>query len=171
MNTYDAIRILALHAVIKEDEDFKLRQVFRFYSREFNTPLHEVKDLPIEEVLAAYFESKYEDMDIDKLKIELHDTSETEEQKRRRIKESQVNDAKAEQDDMDFLKKIEQEAQALAKKQGDPSLKPEQIPPPLVDSKIPEEGHADIDMKFVSEDEMETMLESDSFGLFDDFKK
>lgn len=42
------------------DPDYKLRQIMRWYSREFCTPLHVVEELPLVSVLTHYFECHYE---------------------------------------------------------------------------------------------------------------
>ena len=52
------VKIIALRAFITKNEDFYLREVFRWYSRSFSTALHLVPDLPLEDVLLHYFEDK-----------------------------------------------------------------------------------------------------------------
>lgn len=46
----------------QKEDGYRLRQIFRWYSREFSTPLHEVEDLPLVQVLTHYFESMYEEL-------------------------------------------------------------------------------------------------------------
>ena len=63
--SYDLIhglRISALLAAIKPDDDAIIRRIYRWYSREFSTPLTEVENLPLEQVLLHYFEDVYEKM-------------------------------------------------------------------------------------------------------------
>lgn len=50
-------------AVVEPDDDAWLRRVFRFYSRTFSTPLHEVERLPLEDVLRAFYEEVFDQMD------------------------------------------------------------------------------------------------------------
>lgn len=62
MDFIKSIQIKALKAISDPNiEDF-LRAVFRSYSIKFHTPLHEVPDLPIEDVLLAYYEETFECM-------------------------------------------------------------------------------------------------------------
>lgn len=71
MSWFDDIQVLALHAVVREDGDYNLRSVFRWYSKTFATPLHVVETLPIEDVLRHYFEAKYEDLEEEHLAAEI----------------------------------------------------------------------------------------------------
>ncbi len=59
----DGIRARALLAVLRPDQEANLRHIFRWYSRTFHTPLHEVDDLPVEEILLHWFEAQFEDME------------------------------------------------------------------------------------------------------------
>lgn len=63
MNVWEAIRLQSLKTVMRPDEDYHLRSVMRWYSREFHTPLDQVYGIPVEEVLRDYFECKYEEME------------------------------------------------------------------------------------------------------------
>lgn len=57
-----AIRLLAFRAVEKPDHEYILRNICRWYSREFYTPLSEVEAIPLETLLTHYFEVRYEQM-------------------------------------------------------------------------------------------------------------
>lgn len=70
MRIWEAIKIQSLRTVLRPDDDYNVRSVMRWYSREFNTPLGEVYDLPIEEVLRDYFECEYEKMEPHELEEE-----------------------------------------------------------------------------------------------------
>ena len=57
------LQVLALRAVLADDSDYRLRVIYRWYSREFSVPLPEVPALPLTHVLQAYFEDHYEKME------------------------------------------------------------------------------------------------------------
>jgi hypothetical protein len=61
----DGIRIRALAGVMDPDEEYTLRDIYRWYSREFATKLHEVEGLPLEYVLLNWFEVQYQELDED----------------------------------------------------------------------------------------------------------
>ena len=85
MNPYEAIKLLALRSVLKPDPDYFVRKICRWFSTTYHTPISQVYDMPIEEVLQAYFEAKYDAMDPDDLQAELATTVETEDQRRERL--------------------------------------------------------------------------------------
>jgi len=60
-----ALRLVALDNATAEKppQEYQLRRVFRWYSRTFHTPLHEVWDLPLHDILVHYFEAHYEEME------------------------------------------------------------------------------------------------------------
>jgi superfamily II RNA helicase len=62
MDYIDAIRLLAMQAVVREPSDYNMRYIFRWYSKEFATPLHVVESLPTEGILRHYFEVNYESL-------------------------------------------------------------------------------------------------------------
>jgi len=65
VNTFLAHRLSALNAVLhpETDPEYELRRIFRWYSKEFNVPLPQVYDLPLDDVLQNYYEAKYEQME------------------------------------------------------------------------------------------------------------
>lgn len=63
MDLYEAIQQQAMLAVVHPDDDAWLRHAFRYYSKTFATPLHLVQQLPTEDVLRAFFEDVFEQMD------------------------------------------------------------------------------------------------------------
>ncbi len=63
MDYVDGLRARALLAVLKPSSDDRYRHIFRWYSKTFHTPLHEVEDLPLDDILTAWFETIYEDME------------------------------------------------------------------------------------------------------------
>lgn len=64
MDRVRAIQIIALKEVLSKNQsaEFQLRSVSRWYSKTFHTPLHVVETLPEFDVLQAYFEDQYEDL-------------------------------------------------------------------------------------------------------------
>lgn len=53
------IRVEAFAAVLRGDDDFQYREIMRWYSREFSTPLPQVEELDREDVLQHYWECHY----------------------------------------------------------------------------------------------------------------
>lgn len=62
MDLYEAIEQEAMASVVEPDDEAWLRRVFRYYSKNFATPLHLVAQLPLEDVLRAFFEDVFESM-------------------------------------------------------------------------------------------------------------
>src|ERR1039458_6338936 len=64
------LRLEAMRAVYREDSEFTLRTICRWYSQRFNTPLHEVGTaegrVTLEDALRTFYEVRYEEMDDDK---------------------------------------------------------------------------------------------------------
>ena len=56
------LKILAMYSVLEEPAEYNIRYIFRWFSREFSTPLHVVETLPLEDVLTNYYECLYEDL-------------------------------------------------------------------------------------------------------------
>lgn len=71
----NAVRTKALIAVTKPDVAASMRRIFRWYSREFSTPLHTVDTLPLEDILQAYYEDRYESMEEPLLEQEMAEMS------------------------------------------------------------------------------------------------
>ena len=59
MNISD-YELLALEAVYRNTPEYFYRKVCRYYSKNFNTPLHEVEELAFSKVLQHYFEDVLE---------------------------------------------------------------------------------------------------------------
>lgn len=60
-NVYEHLEILALHSVsISRDPSYTYRKICRWFSREFNTSLPQVVNLPVEFVLQHYYEHQFE---------------------------------------------------------------------------------------------------------------
>jgi hypothetical protein len=63
MEFYQALQICCLRSVMTADNEYEIRKIFRWYSKEFHTPLHEVEILPLDDVLVSFWESHYEEYD------------------------------------------------------------------------------------------------------------
>lgn len=96
MNFYKALRILALKAAIKPDGEALLRHIFRWYSKTFSTPLHEVYDIPVEDILTAFYEDKYENMEPADRDKELAELLQTPEDEKREALERDMDEFNAE---------------------------------------------------------------------------
>jgi primosomal protein N' len=115
MDVLESVRVQALLDVMEGDFPYHYRRICRWYSKTFHTPLVEVDDLPMDYVLQAFFEDRFEDMSkSDRRKLALEMTETEAEKKKRLAKE------KASSDDA-FAKRIakkarKDEAEAAAKK-------------------------------------------------------
>lgn len=62
---FSDIQILAIKDVLRPDWAATYRQIQRWYSKTFATPLHQVADLDVEFVLQHYLEDKYLEMKLE----------------------------------------------------------------------------------------------------------
>lgn len=70
-NLLNDIQTVSLENVINgTDLEYQLRSICRWYSKSFSVPLPQVSEIPIDEVLLAYYESKYEEMEPEDLEKE-----------------------------------------------------------------------------------------------------
>jgi hypothetical protein len=92
MDIVEAVKINALNSVINPDSEYQLRTMFRWYSKTFFTPLHMVPDLPLVDVLTAYFESNFEGMKEEELAEEKLKNSMTPEEWAERLKQEEIDD-------------------------------------------------------------------------------
>lgn len=163
-----AIKLLALEAVISPKEDYFLRKVQRWYSRQFYTPLPEVEDLPIQDILLHYFECKYEDLkeadDTSDWINEMIYATETAEEKRKREMTEESNEAS----DEDFLREVMQEEQAKKANKIENIQRTEKAPIPTNrdrgEVELPKPEMSEIKMSFISEKEMAELAEFDVLG-------
>jgi hypothetical protein len=91
----ETARIEAALAVKRHDGEYRLRQIFRWYSRTFHTPLHQVQDLDLLDILQAFYEDRLGDMKDDELHDEIQDLIRTPEEEMRALRE----DAKTRSED------------------------------------------------------------------------
>jgi hypothetical protein len=62
VNLVRVVQLSALRQILAPDEgdaEYRLRQIFRWYSKTFHTPLDEVAALPLVDVLQHYYDSSY----------------------------------------------------------------------------------------------------------------
>lgn len=152
----DGIRIRALAGVMDPDEEYTLRDIFRWYSREFSTKLHEVEGLPLEYVLLNWFEVQYQELDEDEQAALARELVETPEERKTRVTaEKKSDDA--------FLQKARERnekksKQGLLRKMLEKQMAKARESQPPSESK-PEE----VVVKYVSTGDMEAELDKD-FG-------
>lgn len=106
----ESARVRALRCVLEDGPEYRLRQIQRWYSRSFSTPLAEVNALPLEEVIGAYFEDAYGKLEGEDLEKEVALVVETAEESRRRVLDEGQGDAS----DDAFFKKVQEESKAAA---------------------------------------------------------
>jgi hypothetical protein len=88
----DGIRIRALAGVMDPDEEAVLREIHRWYSEKFVTPLDRVPDLPQEHVLLNWFEVQYAELDEDEQLHLAQYLLETPEERKARSEKEKSND-------------------------------------------------------------------------------
>lgn len=183
MEFWDAIHFAALRDVYfaRKGRDggdplYTYRKIFRWYSRTFSTPLHQVEELPLEDVLRAWYEETLEDLDEKDLDEKVREAALSPEERQRRervedayaaeeydaVREAEAENAAAERALLakkveDVIRPIQQDLHAMRISRKDVDLVPE--------SKVV--ALPDIKMTFVDDDDdsFERQLEGDSFGL------
>jgi hypothetical protein len=165
MDFFEAIRIQALRDVISgSDQDYLLRKIHRWYSKTFSTPLHEALDLPLEDVVRAWFEERFEGLESEQLEELRQEILETPSEREARLR---VADAEAAEAD-EFAKLVEEEEAEKAKTKK--AVVPQQkiIAPSSEASKVIVEKerqeeplviHPDIHFQFIEEDELAAEVE------------
>jgi hypothetical protein len=148
MNVFEALSLRALRGVVSPTAESNQRYVMRWYSKTFHTPLHEVANLPIEDVWLAFYEERYSALEPQELKEEIALALETPEQKAER----EAQEAQEAFSEAQFLKQTE-EAAAKSKVTpaplGIPNLL-DQVPAKLAETK-PTDMPEDITMEFVED--------------------
>lgn len=143
----EAIRLVAMQAVAECSPEYQLRSVMRWWSREFHTPLAEVYEIPLENILLDYYECKYEEMDDSQRHYEIGELLKTKEQ----ITKAKVAEDKAEVEDEAYLRKVMEEAKKV------PIEEPKKVEPPPPE--LPE-----ISMDFSEQQSFEEALEQDAMA-------
>lgn len=125
-NWFRGIQVSAMRAVaasqspyrgkIEPDGDYFLRRIFRWYSKTFATPLSDVYELPLEDILMHYWESQYEDMEDEERAAAILRLRESDEDRRlREGKEQEEQDLDAE-----WQRQVEMEEQERLKNRKEP---------------------------------------------------
>lgn len=164
MNKYEALRLVALQGAYKPDAESNVRYVMRWYSKTFHTPLHQVYDLPLEDVWLAFYEERYQAMEEEALNDEVAKALESPEARHEREMEDEAEKASA----LEFAKMSEstnKTAKTVDKVAETLShvKTPEATLPPAVP--VMEEN---IQMEFIDPEEMEKLM---SGGMATDTKK
>jgi hypothetical protein len=178
-----ALRILALHEVVKANKgnpsaDYVMRKIFMWYSEKFHTPLHQVDDLPVDDVMRAYYEYSYANASDEGMEKELWRLTRTEqeldEEKRKKdedelyfyeetkatLAEEEAAAVAAEKARLDKLKKIPVQRRVPGALKPQPGTKAGSMPD-LPDFEEAPEG---IKMVFISEAELDKLAEEDGLG-------
>ena len=168
MNHYDALKLLALRAVMKPDGDAHFRSICRWYSVTFHTPLHMVEELPEDDVLTAYYEKTYEDLEDAEKDELLRALLESDEEKKQKLLEKDREAAES----FEFARRLAAEERQRAAKTKVAEVQVERKPSMFSaadrrESRLPQETPAqtfeklepDVSIKFVDAGEFEKELE------------
>lgn len=136
-----------MDAVVNGGGEYTIRHILRWYSKTFNTPLHEAESLPLDQVLTHYYEETYEAMEEPERKGEIEKLSMT-------IEEYEAKQKAVEAEEEAYIREAEEEAaRAAAKKATAPvaqkmaDVKPLEKKPLIA---IPEDK-SEISMTFVDD--------------------
>lgn len=184
MDYLEAVQLAAFNLVAKtrrrepiEDPDYIYRKIFRWYSKTFNTPLDKVYDLPVHDIITAYWEERYEGLDDNELEDERLELIKTDADRERDelIKNAEEIEIFNETRDLgedivdQVISETEKFKRALNNMRAQMGKETELLAPfnPPVSNKLP----PDISYKFdVDEDDLAD-LGSDKIGLLDRPKK
>lgn len=160
----DAIQVLAFRDVLCETAGYRIRRMQRWYSQTFSTPLHVVEhDIPLLNVLQHYFEYQFETADPEDIAEIKKLILETAVQRADRLRAEDAQTASNEE----FHHFLEEEAKRAASRPGNPAVPmaniqvapPGLIPETTLPSTLPKDLPPEIDMKFVTPEELERKLE------------
>lgn len=167
MSIAEEVRILALHGVLTDTDDYRYRYVQRWYSKTFHTPLRLVQDIPISEILLHFWECKYEGMDTEDLEEERVLVTEAPEVRKARIHREQEEKLANET----FIRELEELSKKNPKKIEDMNLtEPEAVrtkmslPEPEIGSKKIEIVPPDVKISF-NQGFFDELMESDTSGV------
>lgn len=187
MNASEAIRLIALRDVyftragLADEHFYNQRQIFRWYSHYFHTPLHIVETIPQIDVLRAYWEQHFEDLDDDQLEDSVRQAVMTDEDHRHAddLEDMEKVDhfvAKRKEQvakDAEMKKRVEaMKAGRPMPRSGNRPLRPKEVdlvPNPEL-PKLINRLPTNISMKF-SDEEMDFDPDMDSLGLLKKPKK
>lgn len=168
MSLSDDVQILALHDVLADTGEYRLRYIMRWYSKTFYTPLDRVPTIPLANILTAFFETRYEGMDAEDREEERLKLVETDAERLARIyreeKEAMANE--------DLLAELGKESVNKGKEIKDLKIPDQQIPVKtrervpelnLPGDKLPTELPENISIRFAAPnffDDLEADLDS-----------
>jgi hypothetical protein len=155
------------------------RRIFRWYSKAFSTPLHEVDALPLDDVLLAYWEERFEEMeDKDLEEIRGDVTEEPEELRQRQLDEdlAEVDIFEMSQEEITAaVKKASQtlvdSVAGLKQKMSDANPLSDRGAPELVPRNALPTLPPDIHMTFLSDDEDMDDGDFDTLGILNEPKR
>lgn len=133
MGPVQAICLDSLLAVIEAGDEYQTRRILRWYSREFHTPLHVAEELPLEDILRAFFECQFETLTPKKQLERAAELTETAEETA--TKEALARAAEAEDDDFMDALEIKGSGKKTLQSTPDKSL----MVPPVITGTLPEE--------------------------------
>ena len=148
----ETARTLALRDVLIPNEEYLISKIFRWYSKTFSTPLADVYDLPLEDVLRVYFEDRNEGMEPEELEMERKIVLESDDQRSRRLAGEDAEDAEI----ADILKlereeikePVVEKPREMPKLDLDPNVREADLPAPKI---LP----PDISMTFIATEDFE----------------
>jgi primosomal protein N' len=111
MNKWDQLRAVALAETVKSPFEYQIRRIARWYSKTFHTPLKDVLEIPIEELVYCYYESQFEDLTPERLEEEVKELFMPESEKLLQLDEATERKVS----DDEFLKEIQKESEKKAK--------------------------------------------------------
>lgn len=151
LGLFHQLRILSAAEVARKRPSaaYSIRQIFRWYSKTFHTPLHQVADIPLYDVIQAYYESSFESMEEEDFKKEIHELAMS--------KEEKEAFHFAEDAEEYSLKLLEQELAAAQEKAPQKTVESIAVNKPIEPKiEVPE-----IKMSFLDLDEGQNLLEQD----------
>ena len=163
MDSVKAIQLIAMNNIIKQPPDYRLRVLQRWYSKTFFTPLQEVEEIPLEDLLLHFYECQYAELEEPERKEELDLLLESPEDKLKREQKEYENRYKSDKDDEKWVEAQKKEVEAKKALIKDKPIDIKQVQKGL---KPPEE----IKMTF-SEDFEKELAEIDNRTLRKDKKK
>jgi hypothetical protein len=137
-NYVKSLKIIAGHEVLTGSVDYFIRRMMRWYSREFNTPLHDVYGLPLEFVFQQYFENDFEGLEQQDINAKLKFLALSDEKLQRLMREEDaetadmhefVEETKREDEIKEKQRQLEEQKEKLAK-QDIVSASPGTVIPP-----------------------------------------
>lgn len=115
MNHYQALRLVAMRAVVRPDREYLIRRIIRWYAKTFSTPINVVEEMPLDRVLLDFYEEKYAEMSEEERETEISELIATEDE---RYAQMMAKDAE-EADLFEFERLMEAEDREKAKRSAE----------------------------------------------------